>query len=85
MTKRQRAQVVKLLRCAADNRMAGDPGLNGMFGDGIEQHGEIHDAAWSALTSSRGRYESLGDDGTDENYRHELLEAAQRVEEETWP
>lgn len=87
MTKKQRAQVVELLRCAADSRVDG-VGLNGMW-DGANlvcPTETVERIAWDAVMSlqrsSRPR-QVVG--VVDEHYRHELLEAAQRVEEGSWP
>ena len=92
MTKKQRAQVVELLRCAADNRPV-EHGLNGLFGasDGLCTETALHNEAWEALfdvpeilTSAEilARHNSPSElIRIDEAYRHRLLEAAQRVEE----
>lgn len=92
MTKRQRAQVVELLRCAADS----DTDVNGeprgmaiaLWTDGhwfgqsyMRLHKVMHDAWYAAA-------KDLGIEWPNRNhevYRLELLEAAQRVEDEEWP
>lgn len=84
MTKKQRAQVVELLRCAADGRPAGI-GLNGLFGasDDLGIETALHNDAWEALFDVRQVQGEFGCDRSvvDEAYRRRLLEAAQRVEE----
>ena len=88
MTKRQRAQVVELLRCAADTRVDGI-GLNGMF-DGERWASDSKlttEIAWDAVLSVQEGFNGVRRviGVIDERYRYELLEAAQRVEEGSWP
>lgn len=73
MTKKQRAQVVELLRCAADLNGIG----NAAYAMGIE-HGQVHDLAIDATRCVRVRI------GHGE-YAIGCLEAAARVEERSWP
>ena len=86
MTKRQRAQVVELLRCAADEHRSGI-GLNGMFGPDAEL--KTQKAAWCAIDAvHKAGHRDVpvpSDARADENYRHVLLEAAARVEEGSYP
>lgn len=95
MTKRQRAQVVELLRCAADLAVCGDR-CSAL--DSAARHLELQmlpslcpplrDGHWSELIRSPGpirdsidhRWEICGP-----GYEFCLLEAAQRVEEGSWP
>lgn len=85
--KRQRAQVVELLRCAADTRV-NCVGLNGMF-DGaayVDANKPVVGAAWDALLDVQVGNRPREVVGTvDERYRAELLEAALRVEFGEWP
>lgn len=76
MTKRHRAQVVELLRCAADAGMDGETPV-GLLSAGDEFSVEVNDLAWDAYYSVRT--EEPG------RFRLELLEAAARVEEGSWP
>ena len=84
MTKKQREQVVELLRCAADVRWTG-VGLNGLFGtsDDLGIETALHNDAWESLFNVRQVQCEFGCDRSvvDEAYRRRLLEAAQRVEE----
>lgn len=87
MTKRQRSQVVELLRCAADERADGI-GLNGMW-DAERELGiakPTADRAWDALHSTPpSTLHRVVVGRVDEDYRADLLEAAARVEEGSWP
>lgn len=86
MTKREREQVVEMLRCAADERP--DFGLNGMFDACGRYSDKTINSAWAALLSV-ARCEARDFVATvlpiDEGYRVQLLEAASRVEERSWP
>jgi hypothetical protein len=78
MTRRERAQVVELLRCAADGDRP-----NGIF-PAMENIGAKYmpigaDAVDSVSGINWGGYSD------DEQYRAELLEAALRVEQGEWP
>lgn len=87
MTKKQRAQVVELLRCAADSRPDGI-GLNGMFDTAcwLDLSGDKQDAAWLAVNAVPTRAATFCVVGfIDEEYRRCLLEAALRVERGEWP
>lgn len=87
MTKRERAQVVELLRCAADQRADGI-GLNGMFDGAVSLRAadQTIALAWNVLISvQRGHLIRTVVGIVDEWYRAELLEAAARVEEGSWP
>lgn len=79
VTKRQRAQVVELLRCAADRCIFDDTFAFGWTRSalGLRQGGKIHNLTCRALT------ETVGLHGFD--WRRDLLEAAARVEEGSWP
>lgn len=87
MTRREREQVVELLRCAADDN-AERGGLNGMF-DSASDLGvgsRLHTEAWNALMDVQPvAEEPRALRPVDERYRRELLEAAARVEEGSWP
>lgn len=87
ITKRQRAQVVELLRLATDaedDSCRGAPlGLcNAEWYLGGEIDNAIYDAALRAKNAASvvGLY-----DDADEDYRHACLEAAARIEEGRWP
>ena len=87
LTRIQRAQVVKLLRCAADQRPDGI-GLNGMFDTAcwLDLAGDKQDAAWDAVNAVPTRAKTFAVVGyVDEEYRRVLLEAALRVERKEWP
>jgi hypothetical protein len=80
MTRREREQVVELLRCAADVRSIGAACARlGVFGGGVHDHAID---AWSdtvrSLQQSRG-----GLPGN--TYADIALEAAARVEEGSYP
>lgn len=84
MTKRERAQVVELLRCAADSLQSErDPGgfHSAAYSLGHEPGSRIKRAAWDAKASCPGDGGCLDDDA----YLALLLEAAQRVEDCEWP
>lgn len=75
LTKQQRAQVVELLRCAADlllNKHSMFPRLDAI--DALGTHREINAASFDAIQAT----------GLPRN-EYALLEAAQRVEEGSWP
>jgi hypothetical protein len=87
MTKRQRAQVVELLRCAADvcaidsghglysvAHLLGFDTWDSAFAKGNNALAYVWDQACQALNHVHA-----------DGYWHECLEAAQRVEEGTWP
>ena len=86
LTQDERDRVVELLRCAASTHPSGH-GVVGMFDaegfvglDAPARHDvRLWEVAWAALDACRVD----GDD--DDKYRYELLEAAQRVEEGSWP
>jgi hypothetical protein len=100
MTKRERAQVVELLRCAADNAVMGDRAS--ALGDAaraldscvlpfLGKHG-LRDGHWSELLRGRGPVNDAEQYIADDvrlicgtGYEFCLLEAAARVEEGTWP
>lgn len=87
MSKRQRAQVVELLRCAADNSMRFQ--WSGLYSTAIElglltpwrrlASGVV---AWRKATQAR---QAVHGEGDWLGYGHELLEAALRVEQGDWP
>lgn len=84
MTKRERDAVVELLRCAADQHPGGI-GLNGMSTAAVHVGASkrIDKAAWSIRNRiSEANVQCGENEGA---YRAVLLEAAQRVEEGTWP
>lgn len=81
MTKRQRAQVVELLRCAADRSSLADAGYSMGHCDGIHPCARVYAFAARA-------YETLPDiihGGGWYSYPEALLEAAACVEEGSWP
>jgi hypothetical protein len=82
MTRREREQVVELLRCAADN--APDCGLVGMFNTPYFGSSS-HRTAWKVLMSFEWPKQNWTPADIDEGYRHALLEAAARVEEGSYP
>lgn len=97
MTKRQRAQVVELLRCAADVAVMGDRGSalsSAASGLGrcsmpflLPVIGASH---WGALLRGKGPVTDAECNGDvrhvcGKGYEFCLLEAAQRVEEGSWP
>ena len=82
MTKKQREQVVELLRCAAD-----DDGYESILGlSDARRHldhqwgSDIERIAWMARVAAFDAEDQFADI-EDEEYRYRLLEAAQRVEE----
>jgi hypothetical protein len=80
MKRRERALLVELLRCAADNDQRARCGLVGLFG--APHFGDAtHRAAWKVLDSFTWPAQDWTASGVDEGYRHALLEAAARVEE----
>lgn len=77
MTKRERAQVVELLRCAADGPCPGIEGAARDLGHGDEYEDKIYALAmraWYAVPIA-----------AKDSYRSLCLEAAVRVEEGSWP
>jgi hypothetical protein len=71
MTKRQRAQVVELLRCAADV---------GSISHADEWFGFVDRSVWNSA------FQALVDVPDEvQEYELRLLEAAARVEEGSWP
>ncbi len=84
MTKRQRAQVVELLRCAADNLTPTSRGAWTEALDGVEATLSVEMSATGAYgTVANGRLLTGGIDH--ELGRHMYLEAALRVELGEWP
>ena len=87
LTRKERDAVVELLRCAADERPDGI-GLNGMFdtANWLGAGGGLQDLAWDAINGLPFVPERCVVVGAiDETYRAVLLEAAQRVDEGSWP
>lgn len=86
MTKRQRAQVVELLRCAADiSATATDRETAPFILAGAGAHRDIYNVAWRARCDTmRGSLGEVLECGNNQ-YAELLLEAAMRVEEGTWP
>lgn len=88
MNKRERAQVVELLQCAADCccDRPGDKTITAPYYEALAAVGsKHHHVAWLARCAVM--VERFGDTmecGTVE-YRDVLLEAAARVEEGSWP
>ncbi len=95
MTKKQRAQVVELLRCAADLAVCGErDSALGFAAKRLDMQtipflvSKHCDGHWSQLIRSHGpirdsidhKWQICGD-----GYEFCLLEAAQRVEEGSWP
>lgn len=81
MNKRERAQVVELLRCAADSSISYQ-GINGIVLASMDLDSSVNmtrvvGAAYNALVPGQAL--------TYEDYRARLLEAAQRVEDGVWP
>jgi hypothetical protein len=77
MTKKQRAQVVELLRCSADvNRFYVAAYALG----GLQPANEVFHAAWDAFVGIHGRAPGYWN-----NPRKAFLEAALRVEEGSYP
>jgi hypothetical protein len=77
MTKRQRAQVVELLRCAADRC----DGLDTLFAFRPTAR-EIGNPNLSYIASD-ALLATIGDEGDD--WQAACLEVAQRVEDHQWP
>lgn len=79
MTKRERAQVVELLRCAADNTQSDDlPGF-APFTDASMAFAGYGGLAWAAVLAVCDPLSREHDD------LDTFLEAAARVEEGNWP
>jgi hypothetical protein len=75
MTKRQRSQVVELLRCAADECNHNHfPRLAALYAFGLDTDSPQYDAMVLACEHVGGR-----------NDQRQLLEAAARVEEGSYP
>ena len=88
MTKRERAQVVELLRCAADQCTADSVTAMSTASEdlGYVSWDPVYSFAWDVRaaqvgTSPAGMFSFV----PAEIYRGELLEAAQRVEDGEWP
>lgn len=73
MTKRERAQVVELLRCAADNE------------DSLRDIEADCDCPRRLTMEALRAWDVAYRDVNPGEYRRSCLEAAQRVEEGTWP
>lgn len=84
LTKKQREQIVALLRCAADvERTSGDDGIltaADAFGCKVWPISLIERAAWQARNDAMDAISDAQDWHADV-----LLEAAMRVEEGSWP
>lgn len=91
MTKKQRAEVVELLRCAADvvheTLMPIWKATCALgFGESCTQHKAALAAMQNAAISRGGAATMPADDIEGDNeYRARCLEAAQRVEDKEWP
>lgn len=88
MTKRQRAQVVELLRCAADRWQFDGRYINALLCDTSDRIESASGVAWHAISvrNSILPYELRDAKGDLVDFEHvRLLEAAQRVEEGSWP
>jgi hypothetical protein len=91
VTRAQRAQVVELLRCAADRAdlRGGEITLSGPYA--VASRGYdlvVKSRAWAVrVDTMRDLHGRDGDvcDMSNDAYKACLLEAAQRVEEGTWP
>lgn len=84
MTRRERAQVVELLRCAADDvALSGGLALMVIYAmDDASTDSYLLDAlAWAAMTDANDGWSI----GCSPDPVATMLEAAQRVEEGTWP
>lgn len=79
MTERERAQVVELLLCAADENPVMKPLPNGLGAAEVNLMPDmtIACAAWDAYYAVKTEQPGM--------YRHELLEAAARVHLHEWP
>ena len=85
MTKRDRAQVAELLKCAADIAATGKWGFMGIASDAatfVAHSKRIDDLATKVATEVAGGAEA--GKNTDE-FIETMLEAAARVEEGSWP
>jgi hypothetical protein len=80
VTRKERAQVVELLRCAADLHVI-DGQFGGLWSAGV--HLEMsHSPLWNiAYAARRDAYNEIGG----ETYLESCLLAAQRVEDKEWP
>lgn len=91
LSRKRRAAVVELLRCAADRAdfRGGEITLSGPFTVARRSHGRaVSDVAWCArVDMMRDLHGDTGDtdDMTNDDYKLALLEAAARVEEGSWP
>ena len=99
MTNKQRAEVVELLRCAADLAAMGD--IHSALGAAAKRLDRLMlpylvdafcgDAHWSNLVSNSGPVQNVSWSPDDKRlvcgpgYHLCLLEAAQRVEDKEWP
>lgn len=85
LAKRRRARIVEILRCAADDRWE-MVGINGVYGatEAMGVHRITRGLAWVALIAA-GPEVPLDYLRHDEEHRQQLLEAAQLVEEGSWP
>lgn len=87
MTPIERELVVELLRCAADNDPAYEP--DDPYGEmlvGLLDAADWLDAHPDASDLADKVYEEVADEyGDRHDWRTSLLEAAQRVEEGSWP
>lgn len=81
MTRRQRAQVVELLRCAADLQSLASAGYALGYCDGIRPCSKVYALADEAYTQIHG----IPSSWYWARCRGPLLEAAVRVEAGEWP
>lgn len=86
LTKKQREQVVELLRCAADWPRDQEQ-VNGIALTVGSLDLEGQDDVVNAAFRARGSVKTAMDDFelSEADYRDKLLEAAMRVEEGSWP
>jgi hypothetical protein len=75
LTKKQRAEVVELLRCAADREYGIRTTSNWLYFRGLRISFQAEEAAMEAWWSVPSR----------DDHRQACLEAAARVEEGSWP
>jgi hypothetical protein len=78
MTKKQRSQVVELLRCAADLNVYEDK----HYGDFLKSAAVWLCCDWEIIELARLACAYTDSDGTS---RYVQLQAAARVEEKSWP
>lgn len=82
LSRRDRAQVAELLRCAADVCVTGDPNTAAPFFAAAGSFAlHTRQVAWEMRKRFVGTDEVVPND----RYQTLLLEAAQRVEEGSWP